>query len=442
MKKVAALALATAMVMSLFAGCGSKQASTTSGTESTKAPDQKVSLNFMTLSTHADSIKPVVDAFTKENPNINVKLETYPFDQLFQVIEVKMGSNSKDYDLMYVDVPKVAAYTERNYLLPLDNYISADEKKQIIPSALEAGSWKGKFMASPMNTSTQLLFYNKDMLKAAGVEFPSEDVNKRLTWEELAPLAQKVQKANDPDGSKGIMGLMFDQINRPYQVDALPNSLGGKCIGEDGYKVDGVINSPEWVKAMKFYYDVFNTYKIGFKGIAATDVQNYFYSGKIAFLVSGTWSVTKSVAAKLNFGYAPHPYFKDGKAVTPTGSWHVGITKNSAHPEEAAKFIKFMTMGAGNDIYIEKHGDFPSKVAALDKITSDAKNKEFPNSAFVIAAYEAKNTAVPRPTTVGYSEWETVMGNTFEDIRNGEDPKTALDKAVEQINTAFAKYKK
>ena len=58
-----------------------------------------------------------------------------------------------------------------------------------------------------------------------------------------------------------------------------------------------------------------------------------------------------------------------------------------------------------------------------------------------IAAYEAANTAVPRALTPGYTEYDTVVNNMWEDIRNGSDVKGSLDNAVSQINTAFEKYK-
>ena len=54
--------------------------------------------------------------------------------------------------------------------------------------------------------------------------------------------------------------------------------------------------------------------------------------------------------------------------------------------------------------------------------------------------YEAMNTAVARPQMVGYEEWQSVMQETYSDIKNGSDPQAALDAAVEEIDSLIAKY--
>jgi ABC-type glycerol-3-phosphate transport system substrate-binding protein len=51
-------------------------------------------VRWLTLSDGAwpDSVKKVIAAFEAENPDIKVELDTYPFRQLFETIEVRMGS--------------------------------------------------------------------------------------------------------------------------------------------------------------------------------------------------------------------------------------------------------------------------------------------------------------------------------------------------------------
>lgn len=62
----------------------------------------------------------VVEAFEAENPDISVKLEMYPYRQLLENIEVKLSSESQDYDVISVDGPLVANYTVKGFLEPLD----------------------------------------------------------------------------------------------------------------------------------------------------------------------------------------------------------------------------------------------------------------------------------------------------------------------------------
>lgn len=93
------------------------------------------------------------------------------------------------------------------------------------------------------------------MLKAAGVDFPKPD--DRLTYEQIAEIAKKIIKDEDGDGTPEIFGFTWEQTIRIYQLGQMAASLGGKMIGDDGFTVDGVINSPEWVKAFTFYQQTF-----------------------------------------------------------------------------------------------------------------------------------------------------------------------------------------
>ncbi|MFA7119818.1 MAG: sugar ABC transporter substrate-binding protein [Sphaerochaetaceae bacterium] len=386
-----------------------------------------------------EKLNPIIAKY-EQTHNVKIKLECYQQEQLFQNLEVKLGSKSSEYDVLGVDVPMVAGYVERGYLEPMDAYFTAEEKQGFIPSAVEAGTWEGKFYCPPMNSSSQLLWYNTEYVKQAGVEIPPNDVTHRLSWAQVVDMAQKVQKAVDPDGSKGIAGLMFEQVGRIYQILALPNSLGAPSIGTDGVTVEGIIDSPEWIKALEFYKSTFDS-GVSLRGISADEVGNNFRSGKVCFLIGGTWN--EASAALVGFkslAYCPCPAFKgyEDKVATPTGSWHFGVSSFSKHKKAAAEFVKYMSLGEGNTLWLVANGDIPSTQKGIKAIND---NQDSPNY-LKIAAYEAGHTAVPRPVTPGYSEYETVINAMLEDIRNGAEVKPAVASAIKQLNTALYKYKK
>jgi ABC-type glycerol-3-phosphate transport system substrate-binding protein len=379
--------------------------------------------------------KPITERYTQET-GVKVVGEFYGFNDLFQVIEVKIASGSKDYDVISVDVPMVAGYVNRGYLAPVDKYFTAAEKAMLLPSALAAGSWDGVFYAPPMNTSSQLLWYNKDLLSQAGVTVRPSDVNNRLTYEEVTEYARQVLAKLDPNKSNGIAGLMFEQVSRTYQMCMIANSLGEKSIGDDGFKVEGVINSPGWIKAMTWYQNLYNS-GLALRGISQTEVNDLFKAGKVVFLIGGTWE--SGNFAGMNYGYAPVPAFRgyEDKVGSPTGSWHFGINKASGKQDLAAAFIKWFSIGEGNTMWLAANHDVPSSKAGADAVAND------PNADPVmkIAAYEAGHTAVPRALTPGYPEYSTIMDAMFEDVRNGSDVKRSLDNAVREINSALAKYR-
>jgi hypothetical protein len=57
-----------------------------------------------------------------------------------------------------------------------------------------------------------------------------------------------------------------------------------------------------------------------------------------------------------------------------------------------------------------------------------------------VAADEATVNPVPRPVTPGYLEYEQILQNTFDDIRNGANVEEALNLAVERIESEMIKY--
>jgi maltose-binding protein MalE len=113
----------------------------------------------------------VVKAFEKTHPGIRIVQQNVPFDQLFQQVEVRLGSGSTTPDIISVDAPLVAAYTVQGFLTPLDRYFSKVDLAQFTAAPLSTSYYLGHLTAPPTNSSSQALYYNKDVLKKAGVPF-------------------------------------------------------------------------------------------------------------------------------------------------------------------------------------------------------------------------------------------------------------------------------
>ena len=290
-----------------------------------------------------------------------------------------------------------------------------------------------------MNSSSQLLWYNTELLGEAGVEVPESSVENRLTWEQVVDMAKKTLEVVDPDGTKGIGGIAFEQVSRTYQMNQIPNSLGGKNIGDDGYTAQGIINDDAWIEGATWYQNLFKD-GIALQGFTADDTGSFFQAGKIVFLIGGTWTDNNCKNEEMDtYGYAPVPAFEghEDQVGTPTGSWHFGIPVNAKNKDLAAEFIKYMSIGEGNELWLEANGDVPATIAGADKIMNDENAEEY----MKIAAYESSNTAVPRALTPGYTEYDTIIQNTWEDIKNGSDVTESLNNAAEKIEGAMEKLK-
>lgn len=403
------------------------------------AADKVKTIKFLTMAEYHNALAGVIQAFEASHPGVKVETEEFPFAQLFDAIEIKLGSKNSKFDVVLTDATMVSGYAYRGFISPLDSYFSAAEKKQFTPALVNSGSFDGKFYSPPLKNSCHVLWYNKKLLDKAGVPYPSADPKSRMTWEEVVEISKKVMAAS---GDPTVYGLTFEQISRPYQILPLVNSLGGAGIGADGVTVDGYVNGDGFVKAMEWYSDIHNKYKIAPKGISPSETVGQFAAGKIAFLSANLFDYkTFEKTPGLEYGYCPLPYFKDGKAVTPTDSFHISVSNFSKNKALAAEFVKYLTLGKGNDIYLDKQGEFSARISILNSYDTDQKYNAFPLSVFRLAAHEAKTTAYPRPLSLGYREWESVMTTTMEDIRNGADVNNALNKAVKTLNAQLQMYK-
>lgn len=408
--------------------------------------DEKVTITWVNLSVWNDGeAARFLDAFHEEYPNIEVVLEGVAYDDLFPTIQVRLGSGTPTPDIISVDGPLISSYAYRGWLMPLDDVFTEEEIADWIPSSLDAAMYNGEMVAAPVSTSTQLLFYNKDVFEEVGLTAPGLD--DRLTYEEIAELAPQLTLDRDDDGVTDVWGFTWEQLNRIYQLQPLEESLGGDAIGEDNMTVEGVINSEEWVEAFTFYSDMFNELKVAPQGQNMGQMADMFWNGNLAMLIAGPWQINRGVddgdAGLIDFdwGVSRHPYFADGEVVTPTGSWHVGVNSYSEHPEEAKIFARWLSTGKGAELWWRYgSGDFPAQQSVLALLESDPAYQEGKIAYWVTAADEATQGPVARPVTVGYLEYEQILADTFMDILNGADVQESLDIAASRITSELAKY--
>ena len=431
-KKALAVLMAAAMTSSIF-GAVPAMAS-----EDKPFEGQEITFADTGGGSWDEKLEPIIAKFEEET-GAKVNMELYAHSDYLEMLQVKLPSESDDYDVIGVDVPLVASYATKGWIAPMDSYFTDDEKAQFASSALDAGTWDGVFYCPAMNSSSQLLWYNTELLGEAGVEVPESSVENRLTWDQVVDMAKKTLEVVDPDGTKGIGGIAFEQVSRTYQMNQIPNSLGGKNIGDDGYTAQGIINDDAWIEGATWYQNLFKD-GIALQGFTADDTGSFFQAGKIVFLIGGTWTDTNCKNEEMDtYGYAPVPAFEghEDQVGTPTGSWHFGIPVNAKNKDLAAEFIKYMSIGEGNELWLEANGDVPATIAGADKIMNDENAEEY----MKIAAYESSNTAVPRALTPGYTEYDTIIQNTWEDIKNGSDVTESLNNAAEKIEGAMEKLK-
>jgi fructooligosaccharide transport system substrate-binding protein len=385
-----------------------------------------------------DQVMQLVNDFKAKYPGVEVDIQLIPFGQLFQTIEVRLASGGGTPDVYIVDGPNTASYAARKYLLPLDGYFSAEEKKAFFDSSIQAGTYGGDFVSVPYGTSSAGLFYNKAIFEKYGVPFPSEKLSGRMTWEQVAELAKKLTIDVDKDGKPDIWGLGIEQIDRPYLLFPLMQSLGAEVLSPDGFTSKGYITSDKFARAAEFYRKLFVEWKVSPQGISDSAIaREYFGTGKVAMMLGNEWNMARLAKFKdLKYGLAPFPYFAGGKAVTPTGSWHVGVNSKTAHKKTAVDFVKFIT---GRDEVIKWY-----KLNGIAPARPDvyaALPDQFSTPMWQLLLSEMGSTAMGRPLTPGYSQYELILREAFNSIHYGAETRKTLEDAAVRIDRELARYK-
>ncbi|CAA9402680.1 MAG: ABC transporter, substrate-binding protein (cluster 1, maltose/g3p/polyamine/iron) [uncultured Propionibacteriaceae bacterium] len=432
------VAAATALALTMTACSGGQ--GTSSGDPAAGSgwsiPEQDPTAEISVLSIlTVKQMKPVIDAFEKAHPTIKIKWQTVPFDALASTVDARVSNKGGDPDVYWADQPRISALAARGEVEDLTAAFS-QYKDAFDPTAYDAGVYQDKLWALPIANSTQLLYYNKTLLDKAKLEHPSADPNQRMTWEDLTVDAKAAKDAG------ANYGFTFGQVDRYYQLEPLPVSKGGSAGGTGEGNLTPDIASQPWIDAFTWYGKLFAD-GVSPRGVSPDVSDPNFLAGKTAYMVQGPWLLPQLQGSKVDWGVAPHPQFAGGKAVTPTGSWSLGMNPFSKQKEATAIFMKWMAVDEGSG-YI-KYFPAPELAANVEgkKIyfQKEVFASEEGQKAAKIIDFETANTAVNRLPTVGYIEFEEILNRAFADIRNGSPAKTSLEAASKELETAWSKYR-
>lgn len=429
-RAIAVLVLAAAVAVSCSSG-SQVASSTTSGVNASGSAASAAQTISFTGSDAPATYAPVIKAFHAKFLNITVQYSQIPQASFSSTLQQRLASKDSSLDVFTVDAGTVPELAAQKFLVDLSTLM--DQTKAITTAdEYNTNIFQGKQWALPVWTSTQLLFYNKDALKKAGVAAPSIAPDAPATWEQIAADGATVQK------KAGVQsGILFEQPAAYYELQPLAEGLGGGSgVTGDGLTTD--INNAGWIAAMQWYSSI---YKSGVAPrIPNLQSQAYFTDGKTAYYIGGPWDVGIFSASKLAWGIAPLPKFASGKAVTPTGSWSWGISSFSTHRAAAEEFAKFASLTTqGNRATTEATTIIPANTAAAADYLPSLEKLAGAKSAGVTAimTHAAKNTAVLRPNSVGYVQFESAANKAFSDIQNGADVPSRLNQLKQQIETAW-----
>ncbi|RMD63788.1 MAG: sn-glycerol-3-phosphate ABC transporter substrate-binding protein UgpB [Alphaproteobacteria bacterium] len=301
----------------------------------------------------------------------------------------------------------------------------------------------GKLLSMPFNSSTPVLYYNKDAFRKAGLDPESPP----KTWPELAAAAKKTQAAGYPCGFTTAWQSWI-QIENFSAWHNLP--IGTKANGFAGLDTELVINSPEHVKHIQRLAD-WTKDKTFVYGGRRGDSQALFTNGECAMYMqssAGLAGIRKT--AKFEFGVGMLPYWPD-IAAKPQNTIIGGATLwvFAGHPAEEYKGVaRFFSYLSSPKVQAEWHqgtGYLPITFAAYELTKKQGYYDKFPGAEVALKQMTLNPpTENSRGLRFGnFVQIRDIINEELEAVWGGKKTaKQALDSAVARGNVLLRKFER
>lgn len=441
MKKMAAIFLLLTMPLVLTA-CGGEKEMGTSTNGETKL---KMWVHISDDTLEGKAYKQRAEAFNKE----------YEGQYEVQVEFIARGGGGTGYDdklnaalttnglpdVLALDGPNTAAYAKSGVLLDINEHISDESKSDLVESALQQGSYNGGLYSLPIQESTCLIYYNKDMFLEAGIinsiETAEQDlgisVDNPWTFDEFIEISNKLKATFNKPAIDLHLGSQDEWIT--YAIAPFIWTSGGELISKDGLTAEGYFNSVQAKEGFTFVKTLIDT------GISTiTPEENAFEMGTYPMALSGAWTVpimNITYAEQVpNWGVLPYPVGSTGELHAPTGSWAFGVSKSTKNPEAAAKLAEWMTNTESTALVAESTGLLPARHSAYELSTT------YDEGAYKMMRDQLIMGGHPRPSTVAYPELTFAFQQAVDRITNGQTVNETIDQVATQLDVKLARHKK
>ena len=428
----------TASAVLLLGACGSTSTPTATATtgpgssSSGGGAASAVNLSFWNGLTGPDrpAIEHLVSQFNSSHPAIHISMQIMPWDVLYQKLLPAYGAKQGP-DLVGMDSNQIPVYANKGVLQPLDSMFAGGgvQKPSIVAPALAAGTYQGKVFGVPIESTPVVLYYNKKMFTAAGLD-PTKPPT---TWDEWAADAKKLTTGSGPGGKPTKYGLAFGVHDTVEVMPILMWMAEGGILSADGKQV--LLNNAGSKAAVQKWADLIYTDHISPPGLSGADADKLFSSGAAAMEVNGPWATTGYKQAGIDYGLVPVPTGPNGKKISlgNTTSMAAGANLNADQLKAAATFYSYLTQ-QDSQTYFALQTGFPP-VTTTVPASALAANPDV--NAF---ASQAGNARALAP---GQASFASIQGEVFDPtiekiISNPANTSALLDDAAKQVTALMA----
>ncbi|MPY31006.1 ABC transporter substrate-binding protein [Streptomyces adustus] len=299
-------------------------------------------------------------------------------------------------------------------------------------AAVDAASVGGRVYGYPTEVQTYALYYNKRLLRAAGLGSPPR------TWRELEEAAYRTAR-RDRYGNTLVQGFglsTYDDSTTVGQTLALLGAAGGSFVSADGRST--AIDSP----AGRAVFELEHRLVVRGASTPGINVYKAFQSGQAAMVISAGWW-TASLRAEMGrdyreVGVAPVPVPRAGdRPGTLSTGFMLGVNTASEHPREAWEFLRWLNAEKVG-VRTARQGAVATRMSSLQVSVGSLTGRADDMGTLLGAGgdpnlrpfREALAYAVPEPNVPGAQQAKSLLRQNIEALWTGQ---RSVDEALRAV---------
>lgn len=457
-KKMIMSVTAAIMAAAAISGCGSSAPASTEAPASqadTKAPvteadtqaaasgeGQTITFWHSMGGVNGEALDYLVNKFNQENDKgitVEAQFQGEYDDAINKLKSAQIGNMGADLVQIY-DIG-TRFMIDSGWVVPMQELIDADgwDVSQIEPNIAAYYSVDSKLYSMPFNSSTPILYYNKDMFEKAGITEAPDSLG---AIGEIADDLMTKGGAGEPI-SLSIYGWFFEQFTCKQGLDYVDNG-NGRTAAATAVTFDENGAAVNTLTAWKELYDKGYAPNVGRGGDAGLAD---FSSGKAAMTLGSTASlkqILEDVNGKFEVGTAYFPKVNDSdEGGVSIGGASLWALNNEDEAKKAAtwEFVKFLVSPESQAYWNAQTGYFPVTTAAHDEPVFKDNLAQYPQFG---TAIDQLHDSTPQSAGALLSVFpearqivETEIENMFNQNRSPEDTAAVM---AEQINKSIEEY--
>ncbi|HSI72904.1 MAG TPA: sugar ABC transporter substrate-binding protein [Fimbriimonas sp.] len=376
------------------------------------------------------------EQFNEQNPDISVKFFRVPGSAYLNKAIVMFASRTAP-DVVRIDHYNFPNLVRKNYFLDLTALTAKDKdfrESDFFPQTINEARWKGGFYGLNVMFGGEIMYYNKSLMKSAGLADPYELAKKgEWTYDRMLQHAIALTKFG-PDGRGKQFGIAVPTF--PMNVPTIW-AFGGEILNED--KTKSLLDLPGSIKAYQFLTDLRWKYKCAPTPAQAAQSAFSFESGKLGMEFGWMGSAPRYNSAIKSFDWdiCPIPIGPSGNTSMIKGNQLV-IYRETKYPEASWRFIRFLTSSSTEKLlYVDNRRNFPTrKSVAYSKEFLNPKVRPFQTDVFLQGVEGAREL----PINHRWGEWTQILNSEQDNLYSGRerDAGVVMRRAAAQINEVLA----